>query len=92
MRPGGPALRGTLTVGNAADLPLDVAVSVRAGRGEASRALEVSVSPARFSLSRRGSQRLRVRAWLPASAGDGVRARAASADLRFRALTPRASR
>ena len=43
LRPGGRPVRATLSVANAADLPLGVAVSARPGRGEASRALWVEV-------------------------------------------------
>ncbi len=84
VRPGGPPARATLTVSNDADLPLAVTVSARPGRGEASRALRVRVSPSRFALSRRGSRRVRVTARLPESAGPGVRARLGTVKVELR--------
>ena len=103
LRPGGRPARGTLAVANAADLPLDVAVSVRPGSGEASRALWVEVrtgdrvlargpvsglgrpSGRRFALTRHGTARVQVTAWLPDSAGGPLRARLATARIGFRA-------
>lgn len=75
LRPGGPPARASLTVANAAGLPMAVTVSARPGRDRASRALRFRVRPSRFALSQRGSRRVTVRAWLPRSAGPGLRAR-----------------
>ena len=92
LRPGGPAARARLTVGNHADQRLAVAAYARPGRNAASRALRVRISPRRFTLSRRGTMQLRVSASLPESARGDLRARLATVRVGFRAIAEEPAR
>jgi hypothetical protein len=85
LRPGGPPARATLTIGNHADQPLAVSVHARPGGDAASRALRVRISSQRFTLSRRGTRRLRVSASLPESARGDLRAQLATVRIGLRA-------